>query len=352
VRPFAKSRRRSARWTGPTGPGTFTIYPERATDKKGLGGNGVLAIKLPCIKKLEEFGWEVEVLPNIIDGVLGTGDLDALMTTPKGNIAFEWETGNISSAHRAINKLLMGLKFNGIKGAILVVPSNRLKLWLTERIGNIGELRPYFRLWTTPNCTTTRACFRSSCANTTRRAWTCLASPSNSGAIRKGEGRGVTPAVRDKRESQRRPKTWDRQGHRRGALSKIFDRGWLVGHMGFLLPYRTRSLFLEVVIVLVMVEIGVLHSFDDYVAVLEFDTDPVTTGALAHVERGASAPERIQYDLIRWVEIWMARLTSFVDNWFVLRFFDLNFQWRTGEMSSQMSVRFTPLGFIASRCPP
>src|SRR6185437_13240758 len=62
-------------------------------------------------------------------------------------IAFEWETGNISSSHRAINKLLMGLKFGGIVGAILVVPSNRLKLWLTERIGNIGELRPYFRLW-------------------------------------------------------------------------------------------------------------------------------------------------------------------------------------------------------------
>lgn len=131
----------------PHGAGTFTIYPERATDKKGLGGNGVLPIKEPCIAKLEEFGWEVEALPEIIDGVLGTGDLDALITTSAGKIAFEWETGNISSAHRAINKLLMGLKFGGIVGAILVVPSNRLKPWLTERIGNIGELRPYFRLW-------------------------------------------------------------------------------------------------------------------------------------------------------------------------------------------------------------
>ena len=131
----------------PHGAGTFTIYPERATDKKGLGGNGVLPIKEPCITKLEEFGWEVETLPEIIDGVLGTGDLDAVITTSAGKIAFEWETGNISSAHRAINKLLMGLKFGGIIGAILVVPSNRLKVWLTERIGNIGELRPYFRLW-------------------------------------------------------------------------------------------------------------------------------------------------------------------------------------------------------------
>lgn len=131
----------------PHGAGTFTIYPERATDKKGLGGNGVLPIKEPCIAKLEEFGWEVEALPEIIDGVLGTGDLDALITTNAGKIAFEWETGNTASAHRAINKLLLGLKLGGIVGAIFVVPSDRLKLWLTGRVGRIGELRPYVRLW-------------------------------------------------------------------------------------------------------------------------------------------------------------------------------------------------------------
>jgi hypothetical protein len=30
---------------------------------------------------------------------------------------------------------------------ILVVPSNVLAPYLTDRIGNIGELRPYFPLW-------------------------------------------------------------------------------------------------------------------------------------------------------------------------------------------------------------
>lgn len=125
----------------PHGSGSFTIYPERAI--RNAVGNGVVPIKYPCIEMLKALGWEVERLPEIVDGVLGTGDLDAL----RGSVAFEWETGNISSSHRAINKLLMGLKFGGIKGAILVVPSDRMKLWLTDRVGNIGELRPYFRLW-------------------------------------------------------------------------------------------------------------------------------------------------------------------------------------------------------------
>ena len=43
---------------------------------------------------------------------------------------------------------------------------------------------------------------------------------------------------------------------------------------------------------------------------------------------------------------------SFVESWFVRRFGLLNFPCRTGGMSSQTSIRLTPLGFIAERCPP
>ena len=32
-------------------------------------------------------------------------------------------------------------------GSFLVVPSNEMKKYLTDRIGNIGELQPYFPLW-------------------------------------------------------------------------------------------------------------------------------------------------------------------------------------------------------------
>jgi hypothetical protein len=78
---------------------------------------------------------------------LSVGDIDALKLTDEGYIAFEWETGNISSSHRAINKLLLGMQETNIFGSFLVVPSNELKKYLTDRIGNIGELKPYFPLW-------------------------------------------------------------------------------------------------------------------------------------------------------------------------------------------------------------
>lgn len=129
----------------PHGSGTFRIYP-KSGKKRGMG-NGVDPIKVPCIQKLKEFGWEVESLPPITAGTLKTGDLDALLRSPIGYIAFEWETGNISSCHRAINKLLQTLMVGGITGGFLVVPSDKLKTFLTDRIGNIGELRPYFPLW-------------------------------------------------------------------------------------------------------------------------------------------------------------------------------------------------------------
>lgn len=129
----------------PHGAGSFTIYPE--SGKKRGEGNGVDLIKASCIRKLNELGWKTERLPPLGAGALTTGDLDALIETKVGYIGFEWETGNISSSHRAINKLLLTLKVGGIVGGFLVVPSDRLKVYLTDRIGNIGELRPYFPLW-------------------------------------------------------------------------------------------------------------------------------------------------------------------------------------------------------------
>jgi hypothetical protein len=129
----------------PHGSGTFTIYPE--SGKKRGEGNGVVPIKIPCLKKLRDLGWQVEQLPTIESGVFETGDLDALFRSKSGFIGFEWETGNISSSHRAMNKLLLTLKLGGLSGGILAVPSDRLKVYLTDRIGNIGELRHYFPLW-------------------------------------------------------------------------------------------------------------------------------------------------------------------------------------------------------------
>jgi hypothetical protein len=129
----------------PHGSGTFTIYPE--SGKKRGQGNGVKPIKLPCMSSLKAQGWDVEKLPDLGSSVLRTGDLDALKNTSDGYIAFEWETGNISSSHRAINKLLLTMQETNTLGSFLVIPSDILKPYLTDRIGNIGELRPYFPLW-------------------------------------------------------------------------------------------------------------------------------------------------------------------------------------------------------------
>lgn len=124
--------------------GKFTIFPEKQ-------GNGVKPIKIPCIQKLISFGWKQEDFPEAPDSVLTPGDLDAFYKTGLGYVGLEWETGNISSSHRAVNKLLWALHEKLLVGAILIVPSDNLYRYLTDRIGNIKELRPYLRLWKSYN---------------------------------------------------------------------------------------------------------------------------------------------------------------------------------------------------------
>ena len=129
----------------PHGSGQFTIRPDRR-------GNGVLPIKLPCMACLRDAGWQTEALPDLQERVLTSGDLDALyqFVDVDGRtryVALECETGNISSGHRAINKLVTALKYRAIYAGVLVLPSNALAKYLTDRIGNIGELEPYLPMW-------------------------------------------------------------------------------------------------------------------------------------------------------------------------------------------------------------
>ncbi len=131
----------------PHGTGKFLIYPE--SGKKRGKGNGVVPIKIPCINRLKAYKWKTEDLPELGTAILKPGDLDALKITEEGYIAFEWETGNISSSHRALNKLFLTMQTTNTIGSFLVVPSNEMKQYLTDPIGNIGELQPYFPLWKT-----------------------------------------------------------------------------------------------------------------------------------------------------------------------------------------------------------
>jgi hypothetical protein len=140
----------------PRGSSDFAIYPE--SGKARGAGNGVVPIKNGFAASIEARGWELERrAPGGGDGpsalVKGSrpGAFDAHLTFDQGSrfgpFVAEWETGNISSSHRAINRIGLGIKIGYISGGVLILPSGNLAPYLTDRIGNEPELRPYHSLW-------------------------------------------------------------------------------------------------------------------------------------------------------------------------------------------------------------
>lgn len=133
----------------PRGSGKFTIYPERGKERKA--GNGVVPIKLDLIQELKRQAWKLEERLDIAARIRA-GSFDAVLYTKQGPFAFEWETGNISSSHRALNKMALGLLKRLLIGGTLVVPSRNLYQYLTDRVGNFSELAPYLDLWKSIRC--------------------------------------------------------------------------------------------------------------------------------------------------------------------------------------------------------
>ena len=133
----------------PPGSKKFTIYPQ--SGKKGGEGNGVVPIKDGFIEQLERSGWATEgPARNASNQALG--GFDAITEGPEGPIVVEWETGNISSSHRSMNKLTMLVAQQIIAAGTLVIPSRKLYVYLTDRIGNYRELEPYLKLWKSVPC--------------------------------------------------------------------------------------------------------------------------------------------------------------------------------------------------------
>lgn len=54
---------------------------------------------------------------------------------------------NISSSHRALNKICMGIIDGHLAGGVLILPDRDLYKFLTQRIGNYRELAPYFPVY-------------------------------------------------------------------------------------------------------------------------------------------------------------------------------------------------------------
>lgn len=133
----------------PPGSGKFSIYPE--SGKRRGEGNGVKPIKNGLIVELKRQGWTIEgPAKNAVGRALG--DFDAVLTTTYGPVVVEWETGNVSSSHRSLNKMAMLLSKGIIAAGILVVPSREMYRFLTDRIGNVSELEPYFDFWKSIPC--------------------------------------------------------------------------------------------------------------------------------------------------------------------------------------------------------
>jgi Restriction endonuclease BamHI len=125
----------------PPNSGSFTLYPE--SGKKLGEGNGVKPIKEACMLHLGSLGWKLEQELTAID----TGKIDAAYRVGERLFCVERETGNVSSSHRAINKMALGMLKDILIGGILILPTRAMYRYLTDRIGNFPEIQPYFPLW-------------------------------------------------------------------------------------------------------------------------------------------------------------------------------------------------------------
>ena len=164
----------------PPGSGAFTIRDKRK--KVGADGkpsdqwerNGVTKIKDSFFEHLAESGWKLEkpvglksyfngkneqtadailtqypTLAPFVDPPSSTpGEFDAFVTTATGDrVVIEWETGNVSSSHRSLNKMCLCMIAGLIDYGILVIPNRDLYNCLTDRVGNFEELAPYLFFW-------------------------------------------------------------------------------------------------------------------------------------------------------------------------------------------------------------
>ncbi len=148
----------------PRGSGQLTL---RRISKDKKSRNGVTYLKHRFVEHMRNETWLTEApvalrsgrehptlktFPDLQDHVepvsASFGGFDFMSTTPDGlRVAIEWETGNISSSHRSLNKLSLALSNGDIQVGVLIVPSREMYFHMTDRVGNIAELSPYLAFW-------------------------------------------------------------------------------------------------------------------------------------------------------------------------------------------------------------
>lgn len=128
----------------PPGSGAFALHEE--SGKKRGQGSGVKPIKEACMLHLKSVGWELETKVDIAT-LKSPGPIDATCRVGEKLFCLEWETGNISSSHRALNKMALGILKGSLVGGLLILPSRAMYRYLTDRVGNFPEIEPYFPMW-------------------------------------------------------------------------------------------------------------------------------------------------------------------------------------------------------------
>lgn len=128
----------------PRGSGKFLLHDQ--SGKKRGQGSGVKPIKNGFMLCLQRHGWLVQHKLSIAT-VKKPGPMDAAYAVGDQYFGLEWETGNISSSHRSLNKMVLGMTKGVLIGGALIVPTRAMYKYLTDRVGNYEELEPYFDVW-------------------------------------------------------------------------------------------------------------------------------------------------------------------------------------------------------------
>ena len=128
----------------PPGSGSFTLYPQ--CGKKPGERNGIAPIKKACMQHLKSFGWVLERPCDVVT-VKKSWKVDACFPVSERFFGLEWPTGNSLSSHGVVNKMTLGMLERVLIGGVLIVPSYEMHRYLTDRVGHLAEIRPYFRVW-------------------------------------------------------------------------------------------------------------------------------------------------------------------------------------------------------------
>jgi hypothetical protein len=161
----------------PRGSGSLTLRRKVRLAKNQWSRNGVSYLKSRFFQHMNNVeGWDAEgdvdlsrdreQLPIRLYPSLEAyqepiasnfGSFDFVTRGPEGTrVAIEWETGNVSSSHRSMNKLTIALGGGIIQVGVLIVPTRQLYKHLTDRVGNIEELSGYLSMWQSLKTSVTR----------------------------------------------------------------------------------------------------------------------------------------------------------------------------------------------------